>query len=263
MSNLIASLPQTIFGVDKTGLQQTLIERFSTGGKSPDLQSLAMFLYTCQQSDLNPLKGQAFLIPFNGKWTTCVSFQGLVTIAERTERFGGFTEPLYLHPEKGWIDHWVDKAPPLAVKVAVKKLVGNQITESWAIAYFSEYNKGNSMWKEKPVHMLLKVAKSIAVRDAFPDATSGLYSREEMIASGYQEEVQQAVYEEVIEDLTNECNELIGKIKFMITDEQAIAKFDQWLTGRAKDRKMFDTLNGKYQTLVNQPQPVEDDEPAL
>lgn len=49
---------------------------------------------------------------------------------------------------------------------------------------FSEYNKGMANWKTKPATMINKVAISQCVRDVFPKDYEGLYSEEEMVASG-------------------------------------------------------------------------------
>lgn len=49
---------------------------------------------------------------------------------------------------------------------------------------FSEYNKGQANWKSKPATMINKVAISQCVRSAFPKDYEGVYSEEEMVASG-------------------------------------------------------------------------------
>ena len=48
----------------------------------------------------------------------------------------------------------------------------------------AEYDKGQANWKTKPSTMINKVAISQCVREAFPKDYEGLYSEEEMIASG-------------------------------------------------------------------------------
>ena len=48
----------------------------------------------------------------------------------------------------------------------------------------SEYNKGMANWKSKPATMINKCAVSQCVRDAFPKDFEGIYSEDEMIASG-------------------------------------------------------------------------------
>ena len=47
-----------------------------------------------------------------------------------------------------------------------------------------EYNQGMANWKSKPATMLNKVSISQCLREAFPDDYEGLYSEDEMIASG-------------------------------------------------------------------------------
>lgn len=49
---------------------------------------------------------------------------------------------------------------------------------------FAEYNKGMANWKSKPATMINKVAISQCVREAFPKDYEGVYSEDEMIASG-------------------------------------------------------------------------------
>jgi phage recombination protein Bet len=48
---------------------------------------------------------------------------------------------------------------------------------------FSEYNRGNSIWKEKPETMIKKVAESQALTEAFPQM-NGVYDEAESFSSG-------------------------------------------------------------------------------
>ena len=56
--------------------------------------------------------------------------------------------------------------------------------ETFKEVSFTEYNKGMANWKSKPATMINKVAISQCVRDAFPKDYEGLYSEDEMVASG-------------------------------------------------------------------------------
>jgi hypothetical protein len=49
-----------------------------------------------------------------------------------------------------------------------------------AIAKFSEYNAGGSMWQKMPANQLAKCAEALALRKAFPHQLSGLYTPDEM-----------------------------------------------------------------------------------
>ena len=56
--------------------------------------------------------------------------------------------------------------------------------ETFKEVSLTEYNKGMANWKSKPATMINKVAISQCVRDAFPKDYEGLYSEDEMVASG-------------------------------------------------------------------------------
>jgi uncharacterized protein CbrC (UPF0167 family) len=47
----------------------------------------------------------------------------------------------------------------------------------------SEYNKGFALWKTMPATMIRKVAIVQALREAFPETLSGMYSEDEIIDS--------------------------------------------------------------------------------
>lgn len=76
--------------------------------------------------------------------------------------------------------------------MVVKKLIGGQIVETEAEAYYDEYvqkvkNKTtnamepNKQWLTMPRLMLGKCAEALALRKAFPDDLSGLYTEEEVL----------------------------------------------------------------------------------
>ena len=59
-----------------------------------------------------------------------------------------------------------------------------QIDEYFVEVSLEEYSSGQSNWRSKPATMIQKVAKSQAFRAAFPNEYEGIYTVDEMQASG-------------------------------------------------------------------------------
>jgi phage recombination protein Bet len=106
-------------------------------------------------------------------WSSQVSIDGFRAIAERTGEYEGQDEPTYQRdPEEGY----------LIARVTVYRK-GRR--PSVGVARWPEFAqmKGTNptyMWKKMPYHMLAKCAEALALRKAFPEDLSGLYTPEEM-----------------------------------------------------------------------------------
>ncbi len=112
--------------------------------------------------------------------TIQVGIDGLRAVAERTGRYAGGSAYLFCGEDKVWTDVWSEKAKPLAAKALVRKVLGGVVIETEAVALWSEYGLTTNVWKDKPAHMLGKCAESLALRKAFPQDLSGLYTDDEM-----------------------------------------------------------------------------------
>jgi phage recombination protein Bet len=118
--------------------------------------------------------------------TLQVGIDGLRTIAERTGVYLGQDGPYWCDEETDWTDVWFKQSPPRAARVVVRKVIAGQVAETPAVAHFDEYaprkNDGSLMglWTEKPALMLAKCAEALALRKAFPQDMSGLYTDDEM-----------------------------------------------------------------------------------
>jgi hypothetical protein len=114
-----------------------------------------------------------------------VTIDGFRSIAERTGQYIG-SDALWCGPDGVWKDVWLEKGPPAAAKVVVKRLVQGQIATSSAVAIYNEYKAtdkdGNitKFWRDMAALMIAKVAEALALRKAFPLDLSGLYTVEEM-----------------------------------------------------------------------------------
>lgn len=148
---------------------------------------LAVFLNFAQKTGLDPFARQIYMIGRNSqgskKWTIQASIDGLRIVAERSGDYAGQVGPEYCGEDGQWRDTWTSKEPPVAARVGVLR---NGFKEPlFAVAYYDEYvqtynSKPSQMWAEKPRLMLAKCAEALALRKAFPNDLSGLYTAEEV-----------------------------------------------------------------------------------
>jgi hypothetical protein len=64
--------------------------------------------------------------------------------------------------------------------LTVRKIVGGQLGSFTASARWDEYAAGSPMWNKMPHTMLAKCAEALALRKAFPEELSGMYTDAEM-----------------------------------------------------------------------------------
>ena len=139
---------------------------------------LSLFITQCQRTGLDPLSRQIYNIERGGKRTVQISIDGARLIAERSGKYSGQLGPFWCGADAEWVDVWLKKEAPAAAKVGVLR---NDFREPlFAVANFDAYNAKNQMWQKMPALMIAKCAEMLALRRAFPQELSGLYSAEEM-----------------------------------------------------------------------------------
>ena len=149
---------------------------------NPD--DLRNFAIQCKRTGLDPITRQIYAIPNNGKLAIMASIDGLRLIADRSGAYEGQTAPQWCDENGVWTDVWLNKSKlPSACKIGVHKK--NFKEPLIAIAIFDEYagRKNGSltfMWAKMPALMIAKVAEALALRKAFPNEMSGIFSTEEM-----------------------------------------------------------------------------------
>ena len=157
---------------------------------------LAIFMHQCKRTGLDPVARQIHMIGRNSKnqrtqqWETKFTIQtgidGYRLIARRAAgREGyGYEDTLWCGPDGVWSSIWLEDTPPVAAKVVVVR--GGQRFP--AVARYKAYvqtkkdGEPNSIWAQRDAEQLEKCAEALALRKAFPQDLSGIYTDDEMRA---------------------------------------------------------------------------------
>ena len=155
---------------------------------------LKLFLYQCQRTGLDPLTRQIYCVHRVGRMTIQTSIDGFRVIAERSGDYAGQDEPQFTYDESGHLE---------SAKVTVYRFRGDiRYPAAVGVAYYKEYYPNPvNLQKSMPRTMLAKVAEALALRKAYPQDLSGLYTGDEM---------QQAEVDEVGDNGRNYLLKLLG-----------------------------------------------------
>lgn len=170
--------PSLEWGESKT---QLLKDTFCKGSSNNEFE---LFLHACKKSGLDPFMKQIHAVK---RWDSSLNkeamtiqtgIDGYRLIAERTGRYVPGRESTYNYDCDGKL---------VSATAYVKKQTADGTWhEVSATAFFEEYvqrkknGEPTSFWMKMPHAQLAKCAEALALRKAFPNDLSGIYTHEEM-----------------------------------------------------------------------------------
>lgn len=211
--------------------QISLIKSQVAQGATDD--ELKIFLHQCQRTGLDPLTRQIYFIKRAGRMTIQTSIDGFRLIAERSGSYAGQDVPVWTYNDKGEI---------LNCTVTVYRFgpAGQRYPAGVGVAFYKEYYPNPMNLQKSLAHtMISKVAEALALRKAFPQDLSGLYTgdemqqaeplpptqemKEELIASMIDLEMDEETTKKAIDSINN-CRDMaqFAKIKFRLGQFQKV-----------------------------------------
>ncbi len=203
---------------------------------------IALFINTCMQQRLNPfVNGEVYLIKYSKEQPA------QIVVGKEFYIKRAYSNPHYRGLKSGII---VSRGSDIIRKEGTCVYPGETLIGGWCrIVYenggkecdmykevsLSEYSSGKSSWATKPATMINKVAMSQCARDAFPAEFEGLYSMDEMVASGAID----ARY--VSEELTDTGEEFVGVNEASLSEDVEESKVT-----KEQRQKMFEAASNIY-----------------
>lgn len=186
---------QSISGIPVVLDADTVINFCTRGNGEITKQEVALFLRTCQAKRLDPLEnGEVYLIKYDNTKPAqiVVGKHAYNRRADRNPEYRGKKSGITIVRD-GQV---IQKEGCCVYAVLGEKLIGGwcrvyrqrpgdaAVEETYREVALEEYSSGQANWKLKPATMIEKVAVSQCLREAFPNEYEGLYSEDEMVASG-------------------------------------------------------------------------------
>ncbi len=186
-------LVEYVVSGEKVKLNVSMVRKYLTngGGNATD-EEVVKFINTCVYQHLNPYIRECYLIKYgNQDATIVVGKDTFLKRANERKEFQGFTAGIIVRDaETGEIQ---EREGTFYAKDTEQLLGGwcKVFLDGWRVPVYAsvpldEYigrkkdGEINGQWASKPATMIRKVALVQALREAFPDTNSGLYTQEEV-----------------------------------------------------------------------------------
>lgn len=130
------------------------------------------------RTNLDPVAKQIYAVQMGGKWSIIVGIDGMRVVAQRTGEYLGQTPMQWTADGATWVDVWLSTDKPAAARVGVRRAGFAEPLIS--VVTWAEFGKTSGQWGKMPAHMLAIRCESHALRRAFPNDLSGLYTIEDI-----------------------------------------------------------------------------------
>lgn len=144
----------------------------------------AAFIQACRRTGLDPTAKQIYAALIGGKWTILTGVDGFRVVAQRSGEYLGQTPIQWTADGVTWVDAWLPELQggkkgdkPAAARIGILR---KGFTEPlMQVVTWAEFGKTTGQWNQIPAHMLGIRAETHALRRAFPNDMSGLYTPED------------------------------------------------------------------------------------
>jgi phage recombination protein Bet len=153
---------------------------------------LALFVQRCKSTGLDPFANQIYLVKRSNTSpaTMQTGIDGFRLVAQRTGERDGQDAPEWCGKDGVFKPIWTGSEPPIACRVVVYRKGHSKGYPALAYWQFYAQKKSNgelnNIWTKGSAHMLCKCAEALALRMAFPNELSGLYTSDEMAQADVQ-----------------------------------------------------------------------------
>jgi phage recombination protein Bet len=149
-----------------------------------------LFVRQCERTKLDPFDRQIYAQfrsdkrTGNMRMSVQATIDGFRVVAERSGKYVGQDGPYWCGQDGKWVDVWLSEDAPAAAKIGVWKSGAKAPT--YGVATFKEYAQRtrqgtlSGLWGKMPSNQLAKCSEALALRKAFPNELSGIYTTEEM-----------------------------------------------------------------------------------
>ena len=188
MTNQVATKPENIDIFDPKNITAGTVRQYLDNGNKASDSELAMLVTMAKHQNLNPFLKEIYFIKYGtAPAQFVVSRDAYRKRAQKDPNFNGIKAGVIVENEDGSIeklDGAFKKKTQVLIGAWCEVQMKNLDFPIYVAVSYDEYvqmknGQPNSMWSNKPMTMLVKVAESQALRLAFPDM-SGTYSEEEL-----------------------------------------------------------------------------------